>query len=200
MQLNSKLLTLNSNARFGSVALLLGGAGMSIAPWIEGAGPMRLLALGIMIFGQLCYAQEAGMEKPLTKLVLVTLAFASFGFILFELEGSSKAALLFAFAGFLTVVFWSVAMLHRPGKAQVTGKVGMLAGSASLAVLVGGHVFVGFGAAIGLGALRSVGTAQASELIGLIGIVAIFLGIWSMVCAGIIVCGLLIQQSGHTEG
>ncbi len=54
MQLRPSFLSLSPNARFGSVALLLGGIGMFITPWIAGAGPMRLLAQGVMIFGQLC--------------------------------------------------------------------------------------------------------------------------------------------------
>ncbi|WP_298859704.1 hypothetical protein [uncultured Sulfitobacter sp.] len=195
MQLYSTFLLLSPNARFGSVALLLGGIGMCLTPWIDGAGPMRLLALSMLVFGQLCYAQEAGWEKPLTKLVVVALIFASLGFILFELDGTPKAALLFAFAGFVTVLSWSLAMLHRPGKARATGKVGMVAGGASLAILIGGHVFVGFGAAIGLGALRSVATAQSAEVAGLVQIVSVCLGAWAFVCASIVFKGLLNEIS-----
>lgn len=195
MQLCSSFLSLSPNARFGSVALLLGGIGMSITPWIAGAAPMRLLALGVMIFGQLCYAQEAGWEKPLTKLVVVALAFASLGFVLFELNGTPKAALLFAFAGFLTVLSWSLAMLHRPGKARTTGKVGMVAGGASLAILIGGHVFVGFGAAIGLEVLRSVATAQSADVTGVMQIVSVCLGGWAFAWAWIVAKGLLLEES-----
>ena len=195
MQLHSIFLLLSPNARFGSVALLLGGMGMCVTPWILGAGPMRLFALGVLVFGQLCYAQEAGWEKPLTKLVVVALTFASLGFILFELDGTPKAALLFAFAGFVTVLSWSLAMLHRPGKARATGKVGMIAGGASLAILIGGHVFVGFGAAIGLEALRSVATAQSADVAGLVQIVSVCLGVWAFVCASIVFKGLLDENS-----
>lgn len=156
---------------------------------------MRLFALGVLVFGQLCYAQEAGWEKPLTKLVVVALTFASLGFILFELDGTPKAALLFAFAGFVTVLSWSLAMLHRPGKARATGKVGMIAGGASLAILIGGHVFVGFGAAIGLEALRSVATAQSADVAGLVQIVSVCLGVWAFVCASIVFKGLLDENS-----
>lgn len=194
MQLHSTFLSLRPNARFGSVALFLGALGMCITPWIAGAGPMRLLALGVMIFGQLCYAQEAGWEKPLTKLVVVALAFTSLGFVSFELDGTPKASLLFAFAGFLTVLSWSLAMLHRPGKARATGKVGMVAGGVSLVILIGGHVFVGFGAAIGLGALRSVATAQSADVIGLVRIVSVCLGAWAFVCAWIVAKGVLAQD------
>lgn len=198
MQLRTTFLLLSPNARFGCVALLLGGIGMCVTPWIAGAGPMRLLALGMLVFGQLCYAQEAGWEKPLSKLVVVALTFASLGFILFELDGAPKAAMLFAFAGFMTVLSWSLAMLHRPGKARATGKVGMIAGSASLAILIGGYVFVGFGAPIGLEALRSVATAQSADVALLVQIVAVCLGGSAFVCALVVINGLLVAES--TEG
>ncbi|WP_299414426.1 hypothetical protein [uncultured Sulfitobacter sp.] len=42
---------------------------MSVTPRIVGAGPMRQLALGMLVFWKHCYAQEAGWGKPLTKLV-----------------------------------------------------------------------------------------------------------------------------------
>ena len=199
MQLRTTFLLLSPNERFGCVALLLGGIGRCVTPWIAGAGPMRLLALGMLVFGQLCYAQEAGWEKPLSKLVVVVaLAFASLGFILFELDGAPKAAMLFAFAGFMTVLSWSLAMLHRPGKARATGKVGMIAGSASLAILIGGHVFGGFGAAIGLEVLPSVATAQSADVALLVQIVAVCLVGWAFVCALVVINGFLVAES--TEG
>lgn len=86
-------------------------------------------------------------------------------------------------------------MLHRPGKARTTGKLGMAAGGASLAILIGGHVFVGFGAAMGLEVLRSVATAQSSDVTAVMQIVSVCLGGWAFVCAWIVVKRILLEGS-----
>ena len=185
---------MNANARFGFVALLLGALGLGTTIWIDGAAPMQLLSCGVLLFAQLAYGQEAGFEKPLTKLVLTALGFAVIGFIVLKLDGTAKAGLLFVFASFLAILFWALAMLHRPGPARTTGKLGVMAGGASLAILIGGHVFVGLGAALGLGALRSAATADASEVLRLVQIACLCLALWSAVQARILYQGLLSSE------
>ena len=185
---------MNANARFGFVALLLGALGLGTTIWIDGAAPMQLLSCGVLLFAQLAYGQEAGFEKPLTKLVLTALGFAVIGFIVLKLDGTAKAGLLFVFASFLAILFWALAMLHRPGPARTTGKLGVMAGGASLAILIGGHVFVGLGAALGLGALRSATTADASEVQRLVQIACLCLALWSAVQARILYQGLLSSE------
>ena len=185
---------MNANARFSFIALLLGALGLGATIWIDGAAPMQLLSCGVLLFAQLAYGQEAGFEKPLTKLVLTALGFAVIGFIVLKLDGTAKAGLLFVFASFLAIVLWALAMLHRPGPARTTGKLGVMAGGASLAILIGGHVFVGLGAALGLGALRSAATADASEVQHLVQIACLGLALWSVVQARILYQGLLSSE------
>ena len=128
MRQGQTFIALNANARFGVVALVLGAFGLSATIWIEGAVPMHLLWTAVLVFGQLAYGQEAGFEKPLTKLVLIALLFAVLGFVLFTLEGSAQGGLLFAFGGLLSIFFWAVAMLHCPGPARQMGKAGAVMG------------------------------------------------------------------------
>lgn len=175
--------SLSPNARFGVAGLVLSAIGLSASIWSPGAVPMHLLFFGILVFGQWAYGQEAGLEKPLTKLMLVALSFAALGFVLFKIEASAGGGLLFAFAGAFTILIWAIAMLHRPGPARQAGKVGMVAGGVSLAILIGGHVFVGLGAALGLGALRNAGTATAQEVTQLVQIICLCLSGWGLVCA-----------------
>ena len=56
---------------------------------------------------------------------------------------------------------------------------------------------MGFGAAIGLEALRSVATAQSADVAGLVQIVSVCLGVWAFVCASIVFKGL--QDENSTE-
>jgi hypothetical protein len=195
MQILRTFKQMNANARFGVIALLLGALGISTTIWIDGAVPMQLLSCGALLFGQLAYGQDAGFEKPLTKLVLVALGFAVIGFVMLILDDNAKAGLLFVFATFLSILFWAVAMLHRPGPARATGKVGAVAGGVSLALLIGGHVFVGLGAAMGLGVLRSVASAEVTDVLRLVQITCVGLAIWSVVQAWILFTGLLASDS-----
>lgn len=165
---------MNANARFGVIALLLGALGISTTIWIDGAVPMQLLSSGTLLFGQLAYGQDAGFEKPLTKLVLVALGLAVIGFVMLMLDDNAKAGLLFVFATFLSILFWAVAMLHRPGPARATGKVG---------------------AAMGLGVLRSVASAEVTDVLRLVQITCVGLAIWSVVQAWILFTGLLALDS-----
>ena len=118
--------------------------------------------------------------------MLVALLFAVIGFVLFSLEGSAKAGLLFGFGTFVAIFFWAVAMLHRPGPAKQVGKAGAVVGGLSLALLVLGHVFVGLGAALGLGALRSAANASTDDVMGLVQIASLCLGGWSIACAWLV--------------
>jgi hypothetical protein len=186
---------MNANARFGVIALVLAALGLCTTIWISGAVPMHLLSMGVLLFGQLAYGQEAGLEKPLTKLVLVALFFSAIGFVMLALDGNPKAGVLFVFASFLSILMWALAMLHRPGPARATGKVGVLAGGLSLAILIGGHVFVGLGAALGMGALRSMGSASGEDVLRMVQITCIGLAIWSLVQAWMLFKGIVTANS-----
>lgn len=191
MTLYTTFFKLSPNARFGAVALMVGGVLFGGFAWVDGAAPLRIFAMAALLFGQLCYAQEAGYEKPLTKFVLVWLFIAAVGLLMFEALAAPKAALLFAFAGFAAVLVWSIAMLHRPGQARAAGKIGAFAGVTSLAVLIGGHVFVGFGAALGLQALSSAATAQTADVVGIVRAVESMMGLWALAGAWMLFAGVL---------
>ena len=182
---------MSANARFGLIALLLGALGLSTTIWINGAVPLHLLSLGALVFGQWAYGQEAGFEKPLTKLVLVALGFAVIGFVMLELDDNVKAGLLFVFASFLAILFWALAMLHRPGPARATGKVGAVAGGLSLLILIGGHVFIGLGAVLGLSVLRSAATANVNDVSRVVQIACLCLAVWCVVQAWVLFKGIL---------
>lgn len=194
----SSFLDMNANARFGCVALVLAAIGLPLSILVAGAVPMHLLFAGILMFGQWAYGQEAGLEKPLTKLVLVTFGFTIIGFVLLKLDSNAKAGLLFVFGGFLSILMWAIAMLHRPGVGRATGKVGVLAGAASFAVLIGGHVFVGVGAVLGAGALRNSGAATADDVERMVQITCAVLAIWSLAQASLIFFGVVRETRTDT--
>jgi len=94
---------------------------------------------------------------------------------------------------FIGIFIWGVALVHRPGKAKQIGVAGLMFGLGPLALLILGHIVLGFGGAIGVQAIWS---AQASGQLGdsaFINIGHMCLGLWTLACSAILSSRLLRQ-------
>jgi hypothetical protein len=165
----------------GSAALII----LSVLP--NSLAPLRLLTLAINVFGVWAFCDEMGMRKPLIRA----------GFVVFVLAGLSKAIaltephspdlgrlyLLYAFALMFSLLFWSVAYLHRQRELKVVGAIGALASMAPILALVLGHIAVGAGTVFGIGALMAATDGAVLSDFSFIKTVDCMFAIWCLVGA-----------------
>ena len=130
-------------------------------------------------------------------MMCVALLFCTYGFLTLKLGGHPQsqvnAGILYLIALFIGIFIWGVALVHRPGKAKQIGVAALMFGLGPLALLVLGHVVLGFGGAIGVQAIWST---QASGQLGdssFLNIGHICLGLWALASAAILRSNLLRQ-------
>lgn len=175
------------NAGFGAIGLVAGSGAtvaLGLAPELVA---LRFVALGVFACGAWAFADEMGADKPLNRAGLVCLGFAVVAKILVLLGvdgGGASAGVLYAFALLFALLFWSIAFLHRGTGLKAIGAVGASMAVVPILILVAGHVFVGFGALWGMGALYSGMEGALADALRIVLIVEIVCAVWS-VLAGI---------------
>ena len=119
--------------------------------------PLRLVTLAIAAFATWAFCDEMGMRKPLNRAAFVFFAPG-------ELRREPERDLDFGDrrdAAFLlvSVLLWSVASAR--GAVKLVGAVGVIATAFPIGAIVVGHLVVGVGAAIGVGALLAATDGSA---------------------------------------
>jgi hypothetical protein len=178
----------SANARTAAVAL--GAAAfMTLALTHVSAplAPLRLLTLALAAFAAWAFCDEMGMRKPLNRAAFVFFAMATVARMQIALGLAAELAgryfLMYAAFLLMAVLLWSVAFLHRRGPLKVVGAVGLVATVIPIAAIVVGHLVVGVGAAIGVGAMLDATEGAARSDFGFVTVVERIFGLWAYVAA-----------------
>lgn len=176
------------NAKVGAVTLAAGAFMTLSLSLIEAPlAPLRVLTLAAAAFAAWAFCDEMGMRKPLNRAGFVFFAIAAMAKAQILLgvaaEFSGRYQLLYAAFLLLALLFWSVAFLHRQKALKLVGAIGVLATLAPIAAIVVGHIAVGVGAAVGIGALLSAAEGGTPSDLGFVTMVERIFGLWGFVAA-----------------
>jgi hypothetical protein len=179
---------ISRNARVAAVALVAAAFFTLVLSHVhQPLAPLRLLVLALAAFAAWAFCDEMGMQKPLNRAGFVFFALASVAKVQLALgvapEFAGRYYLLYAAFLLCALVLWSVAFLHRQRTLKVLGAVGLIASATPIAALILGHVVVGLGAALGVGALLAATDGTAPTDLGFVTLVERIFGIWGYVAA-----------------
>ena len=176
------------NAKVGAVAL--GAAAfmtLVLSHFAAPLAPLRLLTLAVAAFAAWAFCDEMGLRKPLNRAGFVFFAIAVATKVQITLGLAAQFVgryyLLYAAFLLLAVLLWSVALLHRQRALKVVGAVGVIASLAPIAAIVVGHLAVGLGAALGVGAVLSAADGGVLSDRSFITVVERTFGLWAYVAA-----------------
>ena len=176
------------NAKVGAIALAAAAfLTLLLSHFSEPLTPLRALVLALAAFAAWSFCEEMGLYKPLNRA----------GFVFFAIAVATKIQILLGvapefagryhlfYAAFLLValLFWSVAFLHRERSLKAVGAVGLVASLAPIVMLIMGHIGLGVGAVLGVGAILSAADGAASGDLGFVTLVERVFGLWGYVAA-----------------
>ena len=176
------------NAKVGAIAmaaaafltLLLSHVSTPLAP-------LRLLVLAVAAFAAWSFCDEMGMRKPLNRAGFVCFAIALAAKVQLAVgvapELAGRYYLLHAAFLLAALLFWSVAFLHRQRALKVVGAVGIVASLAPIIAVLIGHVVLGAGAFLGVGALLSATNGASPTDLGFVTLVERIFGLWAYFAA-----------------
>lgn len=176
------------NAKVGAVSLAAAAfLTLLLSHFPEPLAPLRLMTLAVTAFAAWAFCDEMGLRKPLNRAGFVFFAIAAATKVQIALGLAERFAgryyLLYAAFLLLAMLSWSMALLHRQRTLKVVGAVGVLATLAPIAAIVIGHLAVGLGAALGVGALLSAAEGGAPSDLGFVTLVERTFGLWAYVVA-----------------
>lgn len=176
------------NAKVGAITLALAAfMTLVLSHLAVSLAPLRILTLAIAAFAAWAFCDEMGLRKPLNRAGFVFFALAVMAKVQIALGLSTQFVgryyLLYAAFLLLAVLFWSVAFLHRQRELKVVGALGILATMAPIAAIVVGHVVVGLGAALGVGAMLAATDGSLPTDFGFVTMVERIFGVWGYVAA-----------------
>jgi hypothetical protein len=132
-----------------------------------GLGPLRLLSVALSAFAAWSFCDEMGLRKPLNRagFVFFAIAAATKVELVLGVDAEYRGRYFLLYSAFLlsALLLWSVALLHRQRTLKVVGAIGVAASLAPIIALVVGHLVVGAGAFLGLGALLAAGHGSAAS-------------------------------------
>lgn len=179
------------NARIGALALAL-FAPLHFLVSLSGAALAPLVVaswLGVS-FGMLCLCEELGPSRPLNRAGLILFAAAFFARLLTSVASDPalqvRAELLFAFATMGALLFWSVALMHRPQAPRVVGVLGAAVAGSTLALIVAAHVLVGGATILGFSRLFVALSQPTIDTSGAISTVNAIVCLWALLTAGLL--------------
>ena len=185
------------NARVGAVTLAVGAVMTLLLSHVDASlAPLRILTLAIAAFAAWAFCDEMGLLKPLNRAGFVCFAIALMTKVQILLgvatQFEERYYLLYTAFLLLAVLFWSVAFLHRQRELKVVGAIGVFATLTPIAAIIVGHVAVGLGAAIGIGALLSASSDAHSDL-GFVTMVERIFGLWAYVASWLLWRGHIVS-------
>lgn len=195
--------TTSLNAKVGAVALASAAfLTLLLSHFSEPLAPLRLLTLALAAFAAWSFCDEMGMRKPLNRVGFVFFAIAVASKVQISLgvatEFVGRYYLLYAMFLLVAMQFWSVAFLHRQRTLKVVGAVGVLTSLAPIIVLVVGHVALGAGTVLGVGAILSATDGVAPTDLSFVTLIERLFGLWGYLTAWLLWRGH-IQSSPLTQ-
>ncbi len=149
--------------------------------------PLRLITLAVAAFAAWAFCEEMGLRRPLNRAGFVFFAIAAATKVQITLGLASQLIgryyLLYAAFLLVAVLLWSVAFLHRQRALKMVGALGVAASLAPILALVVGHLVVGFGAALGVGAMLSAAEGAAPANLSFVTLVERLFGLWGYLAA-----------------
>jgi hypothetical protein len=176
------------NARVGAVALAAAAfLILLLSHFSQPLAPLRLLSLVLTAFAAWCFCDEMGMHKPLNRagFVFFSIAVVAKVQISLGIAGSVASGYYLLYAAFLLValLLWSIAFLHRQRTLKAVGAVGVVASLVPILALVIGHVVVGAGAVLGVGAVLSASEGSGPVDLSYVTLVERIFGLWAYFAA-----------------
>ena len=177
-----------ANARVGAAALAAAASlTLMLSHFTAALAPLRLLTLAVAAFAVWAFGDEMGLRKPLNRAAFVFFAIAAATKVQISLGLATQYVgryyLLYAAFLLLSVLLWSAAFLHRTSGMKVVGAVGLVASAAPIIAIIVGHLVVGFGAALGVGALMAATEGGAPSDLSFVTLVERIFGLWAYVAA-----------------
>ena len=159
------------NAKVGAIAFAAGALmTLLLSHFTAPLAPLRLLALAIAAFAAWSFCDEMGMRKPLNRagfvfFVLAVMAKAQIA-VGVSVELVDRYYLLYCSFILAAVLFWSVALLHRDRTLKIVGALGAAASVVPILAILVGHIVLGTGAFLGVGALLSATDGTQATTLG----------------------------------
>ncbi len=187
------------NAKVAAVALAIAAfLTLVLSHLHESLAPLRLIVLALAAFAAWAFCDEMGMRKPLNRAGFVFFGMAAAAKIQLSLgvapEFAGRYLLLYAAFLLVSLLLWSVAFLHRQRSLKVLGAVGVVATLAPIIALVLGHLAVGVGATLGVGAFLAATEGSAPTDLGFVTLVERMFGIWGYITAWLLWRGHIRSQ------
>lgn len=172
------------NAKVGAVAMAVAAfLTLLLSHFSMPLAPLRLLVLAVAAFAAWSFCDEMGMRKPLNRAGFVFFAIALTAKVQLAVGVASELAgryyLLYATFLLAALLFWSVAFLHRQRTLKVVGAVGVFASLTSIVAVVIGHVALGAGAFLGVGALLSATEGLVPTDLAFVTLIERIFGLWA---------------------
>ena len=149
--------------------------------------PLRIMALALVAFAVWAFCDEMGMRKPLNRAGFVFFAFAAASKVHIELgvapEFAGRHHLLYACFLLASVLLWSVAFMHRQRSLKIMGAVGVVASLGPIVALLVGHIAVGAGTVLGVGAMLSANSGTPPTDLRFVTLVERIFGLWGYITA-----------------
>ncbi len=179
---------ISRNAKVGSIALAAAAfLTLLLSHTSTTLAPLRLFVAAIGTFAVWAFCDEMGMRKPLNRAGFVAFAIAVAAKIQVTVGVGSEVLgryyLLYAAFLLVALLFWSVAFLHRQRGLKVLGSVGVAASLSAIVALIAGHVALGAGAILGVGAILSATSGSAPTDLGFVTFVERMFGLWGYLVA-----------------
>jgi hypothetical protein len=176
------------NAKVGAVTFAAGAFLTLLLTHVDASlAPLRLITLAVSAFAAWALCDEMGLTKPLNRAGFVFFAMAVMAKLQIllgvEAQIAGRYQLLYAAFLLLAVLFWSVAFLHRQRELKLVGAVGVLAALVPIAAIVIGHVALGLGAVLGVGALLAASEGGTLSDTSFVITVERIFGLWGYVAA-----------------
>jgi hypothetical protein len=176
------------NAKVGAVGLGVAAfMTLLLSHFAVPLAPLRLLTLAIAAFAAWAFCDEMGLRKPLNRAGFVFFAIAAATKVQIALglatQFLGRYYLLYTAFLLLAVLLWSIAFLHRQRTLKVAGAVGLVASLAPIAAIVVGHLVLGVGAAIGVGAILAATDGGAPSDLSFVTLVERIFGLWAYAAA-----------------
>lgn len=201
--MNASLLAtraVTQNAKVAAVALAIAAfLTLVLSHMPQSLAPLRLIVLALAAFSAWAFCDEMGMRKPLNRAGFVFFGMAAAAKIQLSLgvapEFAGRYMLLYAAFLLVSLLLWSVAFLHRQRSLKVLGAVGVVATLAPIIALVLGHLVVGVGATLGVGAFLAATDGATPTDFGFVTLVERMFGIWGYITAWLLWRGHIRSQA-----
>jgi hypothetical protein len=188
------------NARVSAIALAASAfLTLLLSHFAQPLAPLRLLTLALSGFAAWSFCDEMGMRKPLNRagFVFFAIALATKVQLILGVAVAQQArfALLQAAFLLLALLLWSVAFLHRRRTVKLVGALGVVATVTPIVALVVGHLVLGAGAFLGVGALLSASEGARPADPSFVTLVERVFGLWGYLAAWLLWRGQIEPQA-----